>query len=153
MEEKPTKKPILGIWTKTLLWTIGIIFAMIYFGPMGPKTPEQEAAEVAQAAKEKLEQARNSIMRETYIVVRSNLRDPDSMKVELMAASANPEVACLAYRARNGFGGMVRDVMVWDGKTYQKTAKAWKKNCEGPHLQNITYLESSMDKAYRRRYR
>ena len=153
MADKPIKQPILGVWSKTALWTLAIMAGLIYLGNGGPKTPEEESAEAAKAQKEQMERARNNVMRQTYLSVRSNLRDPDSMQVELMLASAKPESACIAYRARNGFSGMVRDIMVWDGKKYAKTAVAWKKTCDGPHLEDITYLEGSMDSSYRRRHR
>ena len=153
MADQPTKKSTLSVWSKTALWTLAIIAGLIYLGSGTPTTPEEKAAAAAKAQTEQLERARNSTMRSTYLAVRSNLRDPDSMKVELMLASAKPEAACIAYRARNGFGGMTRDVMVWDGKKYAKTAAAWKKTCEGTHMEDITYLEGSMDSSYRRRHR
>ena len=155
MAEQPTKKPdnAINAWSKAGLWAIGLIMAMIMLQYMNePSTPEEKAAAAAKIQQEKLEKARNSVMRDTYLAVRNNLRDPDSMQVELMLASAKPEAACIAYRARNGFGGMTRDVMVWDGKTYAKTAAAWKKTCEGPHMEDITYLSGSMDSSYRLRH-
>ena len=156
MADQPTKKPesAINAWSKAGLWAIGLIMAMIMLQYMNePSTPEEKAAAAAKAQQEKLEKARNNVMRDTYLAVRENLRDPDSMQVEVMLASAKPEAACIAYRARNGFGGMTRDVMVWDGNKYAKTATAWKKTCSGPHMEDITYLSSSMDSSYQRRNR
>lgn len=62
--------------------------------------------------------------------IKGVMRDPGSFVVEEMRVDRAGEVACVKYRARNGFGGIGREAaVVADGKALKATAARWKKYC------------------------
>lgn len=121
-------------------------------GPPKPPTPEQVELEAAQQSQREEELTRNSLAHTLYNSTRENLRNPDSMVIEKLYARATPPLVCLAYRAQNGFGGMVRDFIIYDEKTMSKDVKTWNKRCVESGMQDLTYMSKSMESSYERRH-
>jgi hypothetical protein len=78
-----------------------------------------------------------------------HLRDPESLKIESMLITDKDGMACIEYRAKNGFGGMSRGRAVYillalttqDDKEF---ATAWNQWCanrtgteEGPYVSHL----------------
>jgi hypothetical protein len=62
-------------------------------------------------------------------VVKSKLRDPGSVVWERVLANADGSVICLDYRARNGLGGMGRELFVLANGVPSKAATDWDRHC------------------------
>lgn len=116
-----------------LVALIGYSIYSVYGGSAAPsakaiasaptKTPSQLADE---AKKERAFQRTAALAG----ALKRSLRDPDSLVWESIHANADASVACFAYRAKNGFGGMNREFVVYaDGKASQKPAD-WNRKCQ-----------------------
>jgi DNA-directed RNA polymerase subunit RPC12/RpoP len=91
------------------------------------RTPEQVAADKKEAAQEV---ARSSAVQIAVDQLRKSVRDPDSLVIESARASADPVLVCIEYRAKNGFGGMSKEFVVFtEKKTYPNNGDAWNKQC------------------------
>lgn len=90
------------------------------------KTPEQIAAEAEAKARE--EAAFQKTVR-AAAAVKSALRDPGSLSWESIRASSDANVICLEYRAKNGFGGMNKEFVVFANGKPSQTVAAWNKHC------------------------
>lgn len=94
------------------------------FRPDAP-TP---AARPIDAAKVKGD-ARFDLAFDAAKAVKSSLRDPDSLKWEFIGVNDEATVACLKYRAKNGFGGMSAATAVVVDRKASKSADDWQKYC------------------------
>ncbi len=101
-----------------------------------PETPEQIAAKIREDAR----------LTKTVIVLRTiktNLRNPDSVRWEGIWANDDASVICVQYRAQNAFGGMAREhISVIKGNPSQDPA-AWNNSCTKP-LTNMSHAEFAM---------
>lgn len=70
--------------------------------------------------------------------LKSSMRDPDSFVVEKMLINDVATVACVAYRSKNGFGGMNRDSAVITNEKISRAPVDWNKNCAGKPLLDFT---------------
>ena len=61
--------------------------------------------------------------------VKSSLRDPESFAVEYVGVSEDATVACVEYRAKNGFGGMNKELAVYAKDNISQTPESWNKHC------------------------
>jgi hypothetical protein len=93
--------------------------------PAPQKTPQQLAAE---AKKEAAFQRTADITRQ----LKAALRDPESVQWESIRANDDASLVCLQYRARNGFGGMNREVAIVQGNKVSQRAADWNKHCTQP---------------------
>jgi hypothetical protein len=105
--------------------------------PTAPKAKEQLAAEKAKADRE---QARGAKAVAAGVVVKSSLRDPESVVWESIRANDDASIICIEYRARNGFGGMNRGFVVFVKDRPSQEPSAWNKNCTQP-LGGVAYAE------------
>lgn len=94
--------------------------------PAAAKSPEALIAETAEA---KASSARYSFGAEMVKAVALNLRDPDSLVVEALLSNNEASTGCIAYRAKNGFGGMNREVVIFTNGKAKKGNEAWSKHC------------------------
>jgi len=62
-------------------------------------------------------------------VIKKNLREPDSLVIETVLTNENATVVCAEYRAKNGFGGMTREFIVYANKNLSQSAEVWNKHC------------------------
>lgn len=114
-----TAKVILVLVGSVVIWSI-------YFGG-GADTSTPPTAE--EKAQKEAENARYAVAAATSKLIRGTMRDPESLKFEIMGVNEDASVLCAKYRARNGFGGMNREfVVVANGKTSQKPS-AWNRHC------------------------
>lgn len=90
------------------------------------KTPEQLAAEQAEAAAEK---KRYMTTASAVEFVMKHARNPSSVVIELAGASDDSSIVCIQYRAQNGFGGMSRETISLVNGKIGSDPKQWNKNC------------------------
>lgn len=131
---RPRRKSTAGQFL-VLLVVIG--FGAIVVGrPSGPPRVKTEA--------EKTEDAQRAARIDSTLgvvkAVRQQLRDPDSLKVHQALSSVDGNVVCVAYGAKNGFGGMVREqiVMQFKPEFVSKAASAWNKRCAAQKMFDMT---------------
>jgi len=67
-------------------------------------------------------------------ILRNSMRDPDSFVPESVYINDRPGYACIQYRARNGFGGMNREMAVVNLAGASTSAAKWNKQCAGKSL-------------------
>lgn len=65
-------------------------------------------------------------------------RDPDSLLFEQILANEDGSIICMRYRARNGFGGVNHEHVVFTDGSGTTTASAWSRHCAHVTLDNIT---------------
>lgn len=143
--------------TSLVTWIVGGIFAVavanIVISTTGsppistapPPTPEQSAAlERAQqdAGRSRQHEAlRAARARAVVGALREAARNPASFMVERVIASDDGSVVCVQYRAQNGFGGMNREVAVFDGSKPGTTDTAVvNRKCQVDGLRDLTSL-------------
>lgn len=93
----------------------------------------------SKAQKEKAFLAVATIMR----VLKANMREPESVVWESVTANDDASVICLQYRARNGFGGMARENVVFDKIGGSKEPSRWNRNCTKP-LNDMLYAKHAL---------
>ena len=119
-------------------------------------TPEQRLAEAeakhmkdqaeteAKAAKERNHKVEIKRIRFAKIVaeaLRNSLRDPQSLTIEYLGVNKESSIACIEYRAKNGFGGMNRTYAVLKNEKFLfQNADAWNKNCANVSLYEMTSI-------------
>lgn len=104
--------------------------------PPPAKTPEQIAAE------QKASAARAKVIMSMQ-VVKDAMREPESIVWESVRANGDASLICVAYRARNGFGGMTADnITIIDSKV-KRDAASWNKHCTAP-LTDHTILKHTL---------
>lgn len=66
----------------------------------------------------------------TAKVIKSRLRDPESVVWEEILANTDASVVCIQYRAKNGFGGMSREYYVSARGKVSTDSAAVNKHCK-----------------------
>ncbi|MFH2082075.1 MAG: zinc ribbon domain-containing protein [Pseudomonadota bacterium] len=122
------KKPA-GVLTIILVAVIGaVLLAPFVLDTSRHPPPEKTAAEQAAEKAEKTREAGSLLVMNS---VMSRARDPDSLKFETVLVNEDASVVCVKYRARNGFGGMNRELLVTTTKNTWQDAGGWNRNCLG----------------------
>ncbi len=99
---------------------------------------KQRAIDEAEAAKKKQEQEKANDTKRYVLAkllaksLKDSMRDPDSFVVESLRVNDDGTVACVEYRAKNGFGGMNREFAVYKKEKITKDAGAWNASCMKP---------------------
>lgn len=70
--------------------------------------------------------------------LRRSLREPDSAVFEHARVDAAAKTVCLVYRARNGFGGMGRERVVFVGGVPSQRSSVWNRHCAHKSLYDYT---------------
>lgn len=92
-------------------------------------TPEEKAkAEQTKAAGNK--RALAAFQAKRAIVAAA--RKPDSVKFDLIGVSDDASLVCVEYRAENGFGGMNREQVAFQGGASHRGDRFWNANCRRP---------------------
>lgn len=105
---------------------IGSIVTAEPEAPPPPATPEQTAEKAAEkAAADK----RFHLAAGMVTTLKDAVADRDSLVVDSLWVNDDASVLCAEYRARNGFGGMVREHLVVTGQGARQDAGAWNKHC------------------------
>jgi len=129
----PKKRSPLAIGCLILLG-IGFVGALIS-GAANQKvglpstTANATGNTTAEDAEHKAETARTEFAALAVASLKKAMRDPDSFKLERAFTTMDAKYACVLYRARNGFGGMNRDHVVFTTKGGDQSAYAWNKHC------------------------
>jgi hypothetical protein len=95
-------------------WCIGIALVFTWIGSFSnttPETPEQTKARAQASLERQLDVQRVNWGVATATVLKGAMRNPDSFVVEEVWVTEKL-VACVKYRAQNGFGGMNRDRVI-----------------------------------------
>lgn len=102
-------------------------------------TPEEKAAAELAA---KQYSTRAAAARIVQTAIKRSLYDPDSIKYVGLWVSDDADLVCADYRAKNAFGGMIPQTLVWrNGKAYDTTS-AWNKYCANVSLNDHTPANS-----------
>lgn len=114
--------------------------------PSAPPPPKTEAQIQAEKAK-KDEEDKQAVMRGRVVTlaraVKERMRDPDSLVWEEMRANEDGSVVCLEYRAKNGFGGMNREFVIYAKETLSAKSKDYNRHCTQP-LKDVKHLRYSL---------
>lgn len=105
------------------------------------KTPEQRAEE--QKAKAESEARFQKAVLAAKTVKRA-LRDPDSVVWEDIYTNDDASVICLVYRARNGFGGMSRENIVFVDGNPSKNGAIWNRRCAGKGFTDMQHVRQAL---------
>lgn len=62
-------------------------------------------------------------------LIKSNLRDPDSLTWKSIRATEDGGTICIEYFARNGFGGMNNEIAISVNGKKSQSVKDWNKHC------------------------
>lgn len=127
-------KPSLGKAGKYIAGAL--ILAIIWGLYTSPQKPEKTPEEIAAT---KAENARFSTAKAMSKDIQSALRDPESLKFDTMAVNTDSTVACASYRAKNGFGGMNREIAVYANGTMSNSQKSWDKHCSAGKMFDLLY--------------
>ena len=113
---------------------IGIHAGMTFFGVLPAGQPALTDAQVASEARyiDQKEAAARAVA-----VIRKSVRDPDSLVVEQIFMRNPPNVVCIAYRAKNGFGGVNRTGAVVSSGVSISDPTVWNKRCVGDGFHDI----------------
>ena len=122
-----------SLLAKVVLALILICFGFAILGQFSSGTssspqPEQTPEE---KAKKDREYAQYGAAVAAADSLKKSLRDPDSLKFDSMRVSEDAKVICAEYRAKNGFGGMNRAILVFVDGEGSEDKKVWNKNCAG----------------------
>lgn len=101
--------------------------------PTQEPPPQKSATQLAEELQAKAKD--EAAFQKTASVARAlkaSLRDPASLEWETIRASDDAGVVCIEYRARNGFGGMNRGILVYAKNKARTDAAAWNAHCTAP---------------------
>ena len=139
---------------KVLKWSLGTIAALYLLAALShqsdlknlEKTPEGRA-KLAQKAEEKkakaaqreiddqlrakqklIDDANHMRLWNVKQLIKDNANNPES--IEFRKEYVDENVVCLEFTGMNGFGGIVRERIVYYKNTLTKSAKAFRKHCE-----------------------
>lgn len=116
---------------KTILWLILIVTAVSCVEALQKNNHPRTQTPLDKEADIRLERAT-----QMRLLIKRNLRDPDSVKWESVYTNKEGTVGCFIYRARNRFGGMNRE----HAAIYANAIVDWNKYCKGQSLYSIDIL-------------
>lgn len=111
------------------------------------KPEAARGAPVAIAAKPTPDPASESRVRQALVVatlIKTGLRDPESVSWQHIRANDDASVVCLEYRARNGFGGLKLERTTYAGGRLSSESSVWNKNCAAKKLFDLDHLRHSL---------
>lgn len=91
------------------------------------------------AAEDAQEAARFNATASAVGRVRDLMRDPDSLVFERITTTRDAKVICIAYRSRNGFGGMEREGIAFLDGRLVRNSEIYAKPCKDAVL-DMTYV-------------
>ena len=134
------EKPNTG-WGKKIgiafavLFGISFINALSHIGQAGSHsaapTPSPASPQTPDAGKDLTGERKARAVAATMSILGA-ARDPGSVTFESIGVNESATVTCVEYSGRNGFNGMERGTVAFDGKgTPHQGAAFWNKNCRG----------------------
>ena len=132
-----------GEFRKTLGWIIVVIIAFGVAGRMLEDSPKDVKKPIDQKAEqEKNNRAlRGLIAKKELANIKEALNDPSSLSVNWIGANEKGTVICFDYRAKNGFGGLVKNYTVFINGQPSTDAGVWNSNCSNKKLYDITFVK------------
>jgi len=132
-----------GGFRKTLGWIIVVIIAFSVIGRMRDESPK----DVKKPLDPKAEQEKNNralrglIAKKELANIKETLNDPSSLSVNWIGANEKGTVVCFDYRAKNGFGGLVKSYTVFVNGQPSTDAGVWNSNCSNKKLYDVTFVK------------
>jgi hypothetical protein len=119
---------------------------IFFVGGMVVSSNEREkkpALTPEQAATKAKEEAAFQITVLAVKAVKKALRDPESITWESICANDDASIICIEYRARNGCGGLNKEVAIFTNGKVSQRAETWNKHCTKP-LQNMIHARHAV---------
>lgn len=130
-----------GIWIVLFLSFIGYLVYTLFSTPATPPRTPPSPEEIALKQREEATFQKVAIMAAS---IKKNLREPESVKWEIILSDDDANVMCFGYRARNGFGGMTNEhITVAKGKA-SRDASAWNKYCANKPLNDMIHVRQAL---------
>jgi len=129
--------------TKVLTWlvvgTMGVVLMAAIFSNSDKPTPNAGASKPPVPRVKTKEDLRLELAIEGAKEIKKLMRDPDSLKFESIGVNDDASTACYVYRAKNGFGGLTKEIMVFHNRKASQDAADFKKYCSQP-LEDLTSI-------------
>lgn len=87
------------------------------------------ADRAAEDEAKRLESVRADAVYVARRALKASLRDPDSLELGSVRANRDGTLVCMEYRARNGFGGLNKEILVVRSGTASQELRDWNKHC------------------------
>ena len=129
------------------------IFAIVQCSTDIEKSKELSAAiEAAKPLEMREAETKNKALEEARFqkaviaakVLKSSLRNPDSVVWEDIYANNDASVICLSYRAQNGFGGMNREHISFINGKPSRSTPVWNRKCTGTGFIDLKYARQAL---------
>lgn len=132
MAEEKKNPGCLSVLFAIFLGVVAFSIARESSSPHVPPTPEQRAEQARQAA------AAGQVAA-VLQAIKVAARDPQSVEFSSISGTRDASVVCVEYRARNGFGGLNKEIVVSvKGKLSQRPAD-WNRHCANKPLDDYFY--------------
>lgn len=144
---KPPSKPPAGIIIAAIIGSFIVLVNLLSFVFSEPTSAASVASVAAPPTKPPADPAHEARVKQALVtatLIKTALRDPDSLTWKHIWVSEDSSVVCLEYRARNGFGGLNLESAVYAEGRLSNAAAAWNKNCVGPAFHDMTYVRHSL---------
>jgi hypothetical protein len=144
---KPRAGARTGIIVAAVIGGIIILSNLLSLLLSAPAPASASLTPTATQAVKAPDPAREARLKRALVVVtlvKTGLRDPDSVSWQHIRANDDASVVCLEYRARNGFGGLNLERTAYVGGRLSNESKAWNKNCAAKKLFDLDYLRHSL---------
>jgi hypothetical protein len=76
--------------------------------------------------------------------IQAAMREPKSLVWEDIVANDDASVICMRYRARNGFGGISREVAIYAAGRASQAVSAWNKHCAREPLNDMISVRHAL---------
>lgn len=127
--------------SKLILALVGTIVIVGLISGHNDKIPVKQPLTPEQIKDKELQTQRFARAQALEEMLKTNLRDPDSLRIDTLLMDQEGNTICAEYRARNGFGGFNKEyITITKGKgkdqggQASKTATAWNKHCTQNNL-------------------
>lgn len=157
VQNKVSACPHCGATPKSSIGTAAIAVAVLggalvlaNLAPLLAPDAKPEAARGAPAtvaAKPAPDPASEGRVRQALVVatlIKTGLRDPESVSWQHIRANDDATVVCLEYRARNGFGGLSLERATYAKGRLSNESSAWNKYCAAKKLFDLDHLRESL---------
>lgn len=104
--------------------------AAFYLHFFDDSTERSYTAQPQRVVSDAAETHRYRIVRLTAALIHDQMREPESLQFVQLKSNHDATVVCADYRARNGFGGMAREILVVTAHESSQDAHAWAQHCQ-----------------------
>lgn len=132
---------VLGLFALSLM-VLGAVMSTII--TKRPKSPAEIDAERKAAVLKAKQDAAFDRVHRAALALRKSLRDPESLKFDAILATEDASVICFQYRAKNGFGGYVRENIVLVGSEPSTELTTLQKYCQADNLHDFGAVAAAL---------